>query len=606
MTIKEDLLRVYEYGRTPYYQAIREQPTYQKELGRTLRDYNQRTWWDPLGIIPKFTTPDFNKRREKYQEKYGTSINIPGFNDVIQIKPKAKISAEEMAAQRFAFKRGLPSPLTDEQQRLLTYKKYRFLKALASPTPTWLKNYGAVATSLDNLEDALVTIVVAGRIAVKIAPRLLGKAVPLLGWLLTGSDILNAVNLFSYLRVTKRGCKGVPEDLAERNPFHAKAKANRVTRLKRTMPTIGEILEILQTTDQLLGTGLCLGGLMGMVWDTAAKIIDPDYWLGLNRTLASGNVHEISDWISRAAVNDYYSVKRALQQQWSQFKDESYRLKAWDQGIRNAVFNWADKKSKETWGWIKTLPQPGMSDFPDTLIGSMIINTGMQDFSKEEHTKGYMFLNQAMTGLMPWWLENDPISNFKELREWKWRVPEPTDPSTLDLLEESIPNWKETVAWPHLDKREATFEEIFYTYAPMIKESFQTYCLAHRYEYEAMVAAYECTDFVKNVIRSYDDNQNVRCGMTAWWAAAKDMVDYVYLIPPDTPQPLIDSLADWIGNYERQTGGPAKIHDIFLAGQNIGIKWERSFPAKTFRTVAEQFPEWAALQDQIGDLYFPD
>lgn len=606
MTIAEDVLRAREYGTTAYYQAIIQVPSYQAELERTLRDYNQRTWYDPLGIIPKFTTAEFNLKRDQYQAKYGTIINIPGFNDVIQIKPKAKISAEEMAAHRWALRRGLPSPLTHEQLKLLQYKKFRFLKALASPTPTWLKNYGAVATALDNMEDALVTVVVAGRIAVKIAPRLLGKALPGLGWLLLGSDMLNTVNLFSYMRITKRGCKGVPEDLSERNPFHAKAKAARATRLKRVMPSIGEILEVLQTTDQLLGTGLCLGGLMGMVWDTASTALNPDYWLGLNRTLASGNVHEISDWISRAAVNDYYAVKRALQQQWSQFKDEAYRLKAWDQNIRDWVMNWSRKKSEEAWGWIKTLPQPGMSDFADTLTGSMIIQTGQQDFDKETHTKGYMFLNQAMNGLMPWWLENDPVSNFRELTDWKWRVPDPTDPSTIDLLEESIPNWKETVNWPHLDKMDATFDEIFYTYAPLIKESFQTYCLSYKYEYEAMVAAYECTDFVKNVIRSYDDNQNVLCGMTAWWAGARDMVDYIYLIPPDTPPDLTDSLATWIGNYERKTAGPAPIKEIAKYGDKIGIKWERSFPVKTFETIAKQFPEWAALQDQIGDLWFPD
>jgi len=604
--MKEDILRARAYGTTAYYQAIRQQPSYQAELQRTLTDYNQRTWVDPLGIIPKFTTEGFEKLRQKYQAKYGTSINIPGFTDIIHIKPKATITAEEMAAHRWALRRNLPSPLSLEQQRLLIYKKERFLRALASPTPTWLKNYGAVATSLDNIDDALTTIVVAGRIAVKIAPRLLQKAIPVLGWALTGSDILNAVNLFSYLRLTKRGCKGIPEDLAERNPFHAKAKANRVEKLKRVMPSIGEILEVAQTTDQLFGIGLCLGGLMGMVWDTASTALNPNYWIGLGRVLTSGNVHEISDWISRAAANDYAAVKRALQQQWSQFKDEAYRLKTWDQSIRDGVMKWAREQADKAWGWIKTKPEAATKWFSNTIIGSMILSTGKQDFDKETHTKAFMFLNQALNGLMPWWLENDPITNFPQIAEWKWRLSQPTDPSTIDLLEESLPDWRERVSWPHIDKKEATFDEIFYNYAPMIKESFQTYCLNYKHDYTAMVAAYECTDFIKKIIRCFDDDRNVRLGMTSWWAAARDMVDYIYLIPPDTPKELQDRLADWIGNYERKTGGPAPIKEIAIAGEKIGIKWERSFPTKTIQTIAEQFPEWAALQDQIGDLWFPD
>lgn len=236
MTIKEDLLRALEYGRDPYYQAIRAVPSYQAELARVRTDYNERTWIDFKGFLPKFTTAEFEKRRQKYQATYGNTVNIPGFSDVIHIIPKAQISAEERAAHLWATKRGLPSPLTPAQIQSLQYKKFRFLKALASATPTWMKNYGAVATVLDNVEDGLVTVSVLGRIAAKIAPRLMGRLIPGVGWVLLGADILNALNMISWVSFAAKKAKRNMEDLGARNPFHSKAALNRAFKLGRAVP----------------------------------------------------------------------------------------------------------------------------------------------------------------------------------------------------------------------------------------------------------------------------------------------------------------------------------------------------------------------------------
>ena len=125
MSTKEDVLRALEYGKDAYYQAIINVPSYQTELARVRTDYNERTWIDFSGFLPKFTTAEFEERRQKYQAKYGNVVNVPGFADVIHIIPKATITAEERAAHLWATKRGLPSPLTTEQ-----------------PTPSDTKNSG--------------------------------------------------------------------------------------------------------------------------------------------------------------------------------------------------------------------------------------------------------------------------------------------------------------------------------------------------------------------------------------------------------------------------------------------------------------------------------
>jgi len=606
MSVKEDVLRALEYGKDPYYQAIRAVPSYQAELTRVRTDYNERTWIDFAGFLPKFTTEEFDKRRDQYQAKYGNTVNIPGFADVVHIIPKARISAEERAAHLWATKRGLPSPLTPDQLQTMQYKKFRFLKALASATPGWYKNYGAVATVLDNVEDALVTVVVMGRLAVKIAPRLLSKWVSGFGWLLLGSDILNAVNLISWAGAITRGCKGLHGSWQEKNPFHAKAAARRTLKLQRSFLSFGEFLEVAQTTDQLFGVGLCLGGLMGMVTDTASMVLNTDYWKELGRVLTSGNVNEIAGWASKAAMNDYDTIKRGLQEEFKSLKDEAYRLKAADIKLRQDIDKWIHTKSNETWDWIKSAPGEWVDPFTAEMMGAMIISTGKDDFLKEDHTKAFMMLNSAIQGLMPWWFENNPLANFKELRNWKFRAPAPTDPTTIDMLNDHDPKWEKTVRWPHLDKEYATFEEIAFTYAPMIKDSFQTYCLKYQHEWEAYVAASQSVDFVKNVIRSFSDDNQVKIGYTAYMATAIDMMDQVYIMQPDTPRETIEALADYVGEYERKTAGAPEIKDVARYGESIGIKWMRTFPKRAFDAAAEIFPEWQAIQDQLDELFIAD
>ena len=606
MTVREDALRALEYGKGTYYQAITSFPSYQAELAKVRTDYNERTWIDFSGFFPKFTTAEFEKRRTEYQAKYGNTVNIPGFNDVVHVGQQTPISAEERAAHLWATKRGLPSPLTPAQLQTLQYKKFRFLKALASPTLTWMKDAGAIATVLDNVEDAFVTIGVFGRIAVKLSPRLLARAVPVLRWVLLGADILNAFNIMSYVTFSAKKSKRDIESLAEKNPFHWKAKANRVNKLKRVFPTFGEFLEIAQTTDQLFGRGLCLGGLMGMVTDVATNVITKDPLEKFASVPKSGTINDFATWAYKDMASNIDEMKKGLIKVVSQFEDPKYIHPKTDPNLTKIVYDLAVETSGIYWDKIKSAPEKASSWFSNTLIGSMIMSTGKDDFLKEDHTKAFMMLNSAIQGLMPWWIENDPLEAFKDLRNFKFRAPEPTDPTTIDMLDEHSPDWRSTVKWPHLDKEYATIEEIDFTYAPMIKDSFQTYAMKYSHEYEAMIAAQQVVEFTKNVIKSYSDDHEVIVGMTAWWAVAEDMAREIYLMPPDTDPSKISALADYVGNYERLTTGAPSIKDVARYGESIGIEWMRTFPARAFDQAAEIFPEWQAIQDQLDELYVAD
>lgn len=203
-------------------------------------------------------------------QHYGDSINIPGFNDVFHLRPKAKITEEEMTEHRARRKRREPSNLSERQLEEIDRRRERYKRMKQSHTPDLVRSISTVMTALDDVEDGLVTAAVLGRLMVRILPRLMGRFIPVIGWALLAADIINLFQIFSYLPCSPMSAKRTKEGLTSKNPFGRVAKLKRLKKIKRVMPTFGESLEVAQTTDQLFGVGVCLGSIVGGVIDAVA------------------------------------------------------------------------------------------------------------------------------------------------------------------------------------------------------------------------------------------------------------------------------------------------------------------------------------------------
>jgi len=606
VSLKEDLLRAYAYGKDPYYAAIRAVPSYQKELERTRTDYTGRSWIESPFKWPKFTDAEFEAKRVAYQAKYGTAVQIPAFADIVHWKLPTKISTEEMAAHRFAKKRKLPSPLNPEQIRMLAARKYRFMKSMASPTPKWMRNIGAIQNSLDNAEDALVTTAVLGRWAAKWAPRLLGKAISRFGWVLLGADIINLANIFTWMRFAGNpmNCKNM--DLANKNPFHRKAAIRRAMKMRRSWATLGETLEILQTTDQLFGVGLCLGGIVGSCVDIIALTAryfpkDPAGYV-----VSTPELPEILDKYffktPGSPIPSAADIATFIERYFYKSHDAPF--------VSSKDFpSWINKYFlKDTTSLVQKyrVAEGYLAEQFRAIRGSWLLSTFKDDVPRDYHTRAYIAANTAAQALGSWWAAEDPIAKLPNLRTLKIPAPAIDNDITRDILEDQGIDPNEPQRWPHLDVHEATAEELLYTYAPMIKDSLQTYCLGYRRDYEGMLGAWSAVDFHETMLSLLSDDGEVRVGRTAWANVAQQMTESVQLIPPDTPEEKITAFADWVAAFERRTADSPKVSEFVAAGREIGIDWMNSFPRIAFEKVEELFPGWQAIQDQIGELFVPD
>jgi hypothetical protein len=617
MSLREDILKQLEYGKDEYYKAIQQTPAYRREADKIYTDHESGLWIALEKFLPRFSTQEFKKRREEYQAKYGTSINIPGFEDIIHIGTLAKISDSEMAAHRAAQKLKVPSPLSSGQLRTLAVKKARFLKALASPTPSWVNNIASVAQALDNVEDGLVTLSVFGRLITKYGPRGFGRFYGPTGWVMIGADILNFFNLISWVTFASSGHKRMLEDLAERNPFHKKAKAKRATKFKRTWPTFGEALEIAQTCDQLFGYGLCLGGILGMLTDVMTRAEEyvtfrwrPDVykfniWEGdtpHNREA----MNKIANDLFAKLATDFNTLKAYVADVATGLTTEHEYLAKLLELSDKKVGQWIQDSAVFIWTKFLQYPAKAYDTYSSALTGSMIAATGTENLSYDDQIKTYMSISSAVTPLQQLWRETDPLSAFKNLRNYKFTPPRPKDAGTIATLEELTENWIEKLRWPFLDTKEATAEEIYFNYAHRIKDQFLTFSLTHKNDMAAAVAAGEVTDFVEKILRTFSDDGTIESGRDEYVNTAINMARDHLLIPPDTPQATVRAFNEWVRSYAlaRSTAPPST--EIRKQGNRLGIKWMETFPRRTFTEAYKLFPQWQALQDQLGDLFVPD
>lgn len=168
-------------------------------------------------------------------------IHIPAWDEVIHIVPENFLPSEEQQARR-----------RDRARRIAD-----------SPTPESVRAASSILTWVDDVQDALVTASVLARLVATFYKPALPVAVVL-------QEAAAAANLFQLsasvpaitLAGKFRGQRIIPSLLGAQS-----ARAIQNARINRVAPSIGEIIQIAQTTDQLFGVGLSLGPIVGFVQD---------------------------------------------------------------------------------------------------------------------------------------------------------------------------------------------------------------------------------------------------------------------------------------------------------------------------------------------------
>ncbi len=169
-------------------------------------------------------------------------IHVPGWDEFIHLYPEDWLPDEEQTRRR----------------------RDRAIRISQSPTPESARAIGTVMTWVDDVQDALVTASVLARLVAYFYK----PALPVAAGLQSAAAALNLFGLSSQVGAITLTGKFRGQALVRSLIGAQSARARTALRISRVLPTVGESIQIAQTTDQLFGVGLSLGPLVGLISDT--------------------------------------------------------------------------------------------------------------------------------------------------------------------------------------------------------------------------------------------------------------------------------------------------------------------------------------------------
>lgn len=200
--------------------------------------------------------------RDPCTEKW---IKIPNPDDIIHLTPRPKLPwvkapTRKGQKQKWKFSRPLDAAET------LEFLRRREVRANIerSTVPEFVKSVTDIMTTIDNIQDALLTAIIFARLGIRRLPKSLYRA------LLAGLGIADALQIIAFggLDLARmRSIKGRLMREGRALPFSKKWRQDAIERLSRIVPTISEVFQLLQTTDWLFGVGLSLGAILGFILD---------------------------------------------------------------------------------------------------------------------------------------------------------------------------------------------------------------------------------------------------------------------------------------------------------------------------------------------------
>ena len=235
-------------------------------------------------------------------------VTIPGLGQIFQLGPRVPVTRAEWGEYRGAHRENRapnlsPALIDAIEERLATIEAMRL-----DPTPAYMKGSGQILTALDNVQDLVATIAALGRFGLYLMPRILGRFVPGIGWVLIAADLLNLLGFLGMVATplyallcggpSQALAAGVPGAVFKRalkqeawrkmlaNPFSRRGSlrlrpATRIvagvtrtlgtgallaerSRLLGRLPGISNYIEAAQVTQSLWGYGISLGAVVGM------------------------------------------------------------------------------------------------------------------------------------------------------------------------------------------------------------------------------------------------------------------------------------------------------------------------------------------------------
>jgi hypothetical protein len=558
--------------------------------------------WTAPFKLPQWSDEQFEKQKTAYNKKHGYSVTMPAISDIIQLTPfkpltdretelwtgkRKPLSAQEQIDLKLA---GKPIPSTDlsadmpripltldeidtwiktktgsppktrrpteaeqkeykanlknlipadrreeirvEKQR----RKDRITSMLASPAPKILRSAGSVMVALDNAQDAIATAGVLGMIAGAVlgpaAAALLAGPVGILGGT---AALMSAINPMSYMKWPKgrtaagRAAKRDLEKFSDKNPFSKKARAKTAAKMAKFRPGFSNLVEALQVTQNIFGIGLCLGPIMGVAQDVLSGVVRQ--WTG-----------------------DKVDYK---------FAPDKYRKEIERPSPAKPV--------------VVAEPPPLMPKHVQNLMRDLksynaAFATPWHSDLLEE-TRLMVAANLSLQVVTPYLQEWSAFDQVENLTDVLVEAPQPTDPLTLEAIEETGHTIDELCNWPQNGERMITAGDLFDATWQQAAENLTHFAQANKNSEVAYAAVQNAHDFALGSIEAIEGPGSVAIEYSHTERIILTILGNNWRYPDDITPAQIQKFEDWVYVHEYMNTQPSGKDIWRYAEVFCGFQW---------------------------------
>lgn len=473
-------------------------------------------WFAPFHL-PKFTDSKYEEQKAKYNRREGYSVTLPALDDIIKIKTFKPMTEQETGDWKNKRYYNIHPDRLAEIQREKESKRNKYLTMLKAPSPEVLRSWGAIATALDDTQDALSTLACIGMIAGAVLGGTAAAALSgPVGWLAGAAFLLNLLNPMSRLKgpgggaKAGRAAKKELEKLTDKNPFSKKSMAKIAKKMKKFRPSLSNLIEALQVTGDVFGIGISIGPIMGLAQDLASGLVRMA--MGQKVTFTTGPPH----------VPAHVMVAQKVLK--GQAANHGY---AWK------------------------------SDISDE-IASMVAT------------------NLALQVIEPYLQDWNPFDQVDDLANCMVEAPRPTNILTLEVIEEMGYNLDDICNWPQNGEHWITLAELQEKTAPQAAANLQYFAEQNKNNALAFTAAQNAHDFALGTIEAIEGPGQVYQEYSHIERIVIIILDNGWCYPDDITDAQIKKFEDWCYVHEYMNTQP-NYRDIWRYAEVFcGFTWAKS------------------------------
>ncbi|MDD5051093.1 MAG: hypothetical protein PHV93_05170 [Candidatus Pacebacteria bacterium] len=517
--------------------------------------------WTAPFKLPTFSNDEFEKQKAAYTEKHGYTISLPAWDDIIHLKqfkplteqetklwtgdikaaeiPDVEMSISEIQtwiktkegpppttrrpneAEQKAYKANLKNLIPQERREEIRVekekRKTRIVNMLASPAPKILRSIGSWAVAVDNAQDCLATLACIGMVTAAVVG---GTTAALLsgpiGWLAGGAALLNLINPMKYLKWPKGGNKTGRAAKKDLEKFSDKNPLSKKSRAK----TVAKIRAFKPSTANAI---------------EALQVTDNIFGVGICLGPIVGLAQDILSGAARTIMGEKVRINKTPPKLPAHAELALKTLKS--QAVLHGI-PWKSDSSIEI----------------QSLIAS----------------------NLALQVAAPYLEAWNPFDEVEDLSNCMIEAPRPTDPLTIEIINELGYNLDDVCNWPQNGERFISLGELAEITAPIAKTNLNTFAEENKNSVDAFIAGQNANDFGLGIIEAIEGPGSISIEYSHIERIIIIILDNGWVYPAEITAEQIEKFEDWCYVHEYMNTQPTA-KDIWRYAETFcGFNWVKS------------------------------